>query len=359
MTSLATRYAQGDHEAVWRELNPNIGHRAPGEPPVDYDELFARHRPTLDEIEDVMRQTFERVALNTDRLIERLRDTGYRFECEAGRRRSEPMPPRSPCGQDCSDLKSALEERFGDIPWFQYEPDSVHEPTHPFPMALELFGEIVGTVDLSQRHEYLPSFDESIADFERLIETDPEFADLMNKPVPPGIADFVERMQEGLDDNGLSTNARDEAVRLLDSIPHPHADDPVLSRLGDWDPLQVVFDYAAFQIRNEDLEMYPVPGGGIALHGEIAQGWAHKANISGASNVDVRFPSVERDPIVYAEGIRLPFSFYLRRMFARGGFYGTPSDHRRDELSLREVEPGIFLPDHPIFETLARDLEPF
>jgi hypothetical protein len=66
----------------------------------------------------------------------------------------------------------------------------------------------------------------------------------------------------------------------------------------------------------------------------------------------------------------MPFTTYLRRVFRRGGFFGVPRPFfrapkgwgyldRADWPPVREVEAGIFLPDHPVFEALAKDMDAF
>ncbi len=54
-------------------------------------------------------------------------------------------------------------------------------------------------------------------------------------------------------------------------------------------------------------------------------------------------------------------SIWLRRHMARGGLFGVPLIVRAEwaSLPLTEVEPAIYLPDHPIFKRLAIGLEPF
>ncbi|MEO0945904.1 MAG: hypothetical protein AAFY06_13870 [Pseudomonadota bacterium] len=64
---------------------------------------------------------------------------------------------------------------------------------------------------------------------------------------------------------------------------------------------------------------------------------------------EIAFPANRVDPIVRA-GIGLPFTNCLRRIFERGG---------DNKISLGEVEPGIWSPEHPIFEELAPMMEPF
>ena len=89
-----------------------------------------------------MRETFARVARNTDRVIERLRDIGYRFECEVGRYQ-EAVPPRSPAS-DVAELSALIEAQYGALASYSHLPG-------PFPIALLWFERIVGRVDLTQR----------------------------------------------------------------------------------------------------------------------------------------------------------------------------------------------------------------
>ena len=120
--------------------------------------------------------------------------------------------------------------------------------------------------------------------------------------------------------------------------------------------------YGAHQVTDEDAEMHPTIDGGLAWRIQFAPSFEQKAHVSGAVNPTFMLPTQRFDPIVFAEGIRLPFTTYLRRIFQRGGFFGVPrmeADRGHGWLGTREVEQGIFLPDHPIFATLAKDLETF
>lgn len=280
MASLAARYAAGQHVAVWQVLNAGVL-------PMAAD--FSMRRPDDDDVEDVMRQTFDRVARNVDRLVERLRDLGYRFQCE-----EQGLAPRRPADDDVERLGTSLSLRFTDHWTFGEWPDA------RLPRGLRLFGEVVGSVDLMQA-------------------TDPADADA------------------------------------------PANDDPVIEMLGDWDPLVAGFSYAAEELEDADAPLSPLPGGGVGAIAEIAPGFEHKANVSGGMNVEINLPGGPPDPIVHAEGIALPLSTWLRRHMAHGGFFGVPRVVRAQlsDLSLREVEPGIWLPEHPIFARLAADLEPF
>ena len=100
--------------------------------------------------------------------------------------------------------------------------------------------------------------------------------------------------------------------------------DPIVETLGDWDPFQIDFVFLQYEIGEEEAELLPLPEGGLALQPAFAGSFEHKANISGAWNPNLRLPSYRVDPMIYAEGIALPFTTYLRRTFARGGFFGTP-----------------------------------
>lgn len=341
MASLAARYKSGNHAAVWRELDQHW---------LSVSEQFnlfsASPAPSADEIEDVMRQTFERVAHNTDLVIGRLRDTGYRFECESGRH-TDAKPPRTPCQKNHIIAQAAIEGRFGDMPVFQ---DNIG----PFPMALTCFADIVGNVDLRQRYPV----DKNMS-FEDII------AQLPNDP-PIDLTDDMAKQMEFLAEILEKPLPDDpaEKTRLLviqqeDAIAHPQADDPVVSRLGDWDPFEFDMDYLLYEISEEEAEMLPKEDGGLALIAEFAASFEHKANVSGASNPAFHFPSNRYDPIVHAEGIKLPFTTYLRRIFSRGGFYGIPRKIRENQVLDHEVEQGIFLPNHPIFKSLAQDLIAF
>lgn len=292
--SLVERYREGEHEQVWRELDFALL------PIKEQFELGFGALPSQEEIHDAITLTFERVARNVDRLVSRLRDMGYQFACEAEAK--SPRPPRRPALAAANLARTNTLERFDDL-----------EVTGsgPFPIALSLFAELVGSVDFRQQL------------------TD----DQLDKPL-----------------------------------------DPILKTLGDWDPLEVDFDFLQYEIGEEEAELHPLPEGGLALQPAFAGSFEHKGNISGAWNPNLRLPSYRVDPMVFAEGIALPFTTYLRRTFARGGFFGTPRPFFRarsfGEASgyylsenkwpkLNEVETGIFLPDHPVFASLAKDLEPF
>jgi len=323
MPSLAARYAAGEHQAVWSELDQGAA-IAPGE------------------VEEIMRDTFGRVARNTDLLIARLRDTGYRFECEAGRR-SDPVPPRSPGAEDGRTAQVLAEALFDGFPALDATPG-------PFPPALAWFAELVGNVDLRQRYPYRPPSVAGLDARAGLSEEQSEELDII-----------AQAMRDAMPKPNPDELFLDRQVAQEDALPHPHADDPVLSRLGDWDPLVVDFGIIAYDLGDEEAEMAPLPGGGVGHWVEFAENYATKADVSGGRNPSFIFPGGRHDPIVHADGIELPFTTWLRHTFARGGFFGVPAVLRPayGDMALIEVEPGIYLPDHPAFADLAQGLEPF
>jgi len=134
--------------------------------------------------------------------------------------------------------------------------------------------------------------------------------------------------------------------------------DPILSALGDFDPLVVDPEYFANDAE-EDRDIWPTPIGGMGLIAEFAPSFEHKANVSGAENPHFFLPTDRHDPIVMAENIQLTFTGYLRKMFARGGFYGVSRKTRSSDLPLREVETGMYLLDHPAIAELATEMELF
>ena len=84
--TLADRYLAGEREAVWRSLDSYS---------VRYAPQGEIREPDLGELRAVLEVAFARAARSIDVITERLRATGYRFECESGR--SGPArPPRRP-----------------------------------------------------------------------------------------------------------------------------------------------------------------------------------------------------------------------------------------------------------------------
>lgn len=266
------------------------------------DEAFRRSP----ECHDLLDQTFGGVRRSIETIVGRLRELGYVFECEdradPERRAAErlltgqPAPHLPAVPPVCRTSRDA-----------EFVIDWCGQRLGHFPEALSAFSRLVGQVDLRQTHR---------------------------------------------------------ASRALTG-------DPVVDWLGDWDPLFFDLDYTAYMIREEGADLEEQPGGGLAFEIEFAPDAYHKADISGGEGYAVFLPSSRIDPIVrlpsldFAGGRRpdeMPFTTWLRRTIGRGGFFGVPHlmlDRGHGWLGRREVDPGIFLPDHPVFETLSRDLPAF
>jgi hypothetical protein len=345
MVSLHARYLAGEHEAVWAEINRGW---------AGYGETYAaevqRHY-TIDrtDAEAVAVETFARVARNADRVIERLRETGYRFECESGRDEPE-RPPRRPA--DLTDVTSFLEDTFGDHSLYDAQ-------LSPLPPALSAFANIVGTLDLRQRYPYSPApmLPDGSLNPEAFPSglTQPELSDERRKLLSDA-ADLLQSVLPPPDPQDLSRRA---AIAEEDKRAHPQSGDPILSRLGDWDPLEVNFDLLTYTLT--DTEAEPQIAGGLIWSAEFAASFEHKAHVSGATNPWIAFPQASFDPEIQTEGHDTTFTTYLRRAFRNGGFLGIPRPARLGQETHfdRETAPGLFLPDHPVFASLARDLEPF
>jgi hypothetical protein len=212
---------------------------------VTADGWHRAYRVDRDDAEDVLRQTFLRVARNVDQLVGRLRDLGYRFECETGRR-GPATAPRRPV--DLSSLVERLEVEFGDL-------DPFGPGLSPMPLALQRFAEIVGSVDLRQRFR---CYDEP--------------ADT----ALPGPLVF--------DPEDAEEDARQRRIRQEDCLPHSQTGDNVLERLGDWDPLVVDLEGLSV-LADPEYPMDVLPDGGVALRAEIAPSFEHKADVSGGDGL--------------------------------------------------------------------------
>ena len=323
MASLAASYAAGNFVSVWQTLQRM-------QMPVA-DGSAAAYR--IEDIDDVIRQTFNRVELNVETLIVRLRDTGYRFECEAGRH-GPPVPPRRPGLADALEAQAHLRSRFAE--------DEGNWSADPFPRALMGFAKQIGSLDLRQRFPPAPPVPDTPA-------------------LTGGAKVLSDLLQNALPGPDPAEDARQAEISRRDREPHPQANDPVLARLGDWDPLVVDLSMVAQDVGDEEADFAPLPEGGMAILAEIAPSFEHKANVSGATNPYLRLPNPRIDPMVFGDGGAMPFTSYLRQAFASGGFLGVPHPVRTDTANtpLRTVSPGLSLPDHPIFGELARQMDPF
>ncbi len=262
MVSLNARYLAGEHEAVWAEISRGW---------AGYGETYAlevqRHY-TIDrtDAEAVVVETFARVARNADRIIERLRETGYRFECESGRYGTAYAPLRP---ADLSEVTVFLDDTFGDH--VLYDTD-----LSPLPPALRGFAALVGSLDLRQRHPFSP--DPLLPDG----SLNPEaFPDGLPNGLGSSWTDETREMMKGFSDSfatlipqpSTEEIARRKEIAKQDRLPHPQADDRVLSRLGDWDPLQVDFD--VFTQTLTDPEAGPFIENGLVWSAEIAASFEH------------------------------------------------------------------------------------
>jgi len=283
MVSLIKRYRDGECRAVWRELDR---HRLSVS---EYFELDMYPPQTDDDVEEVMCETFERIARNVDRIIERLRDRGYQFESEKGRY-GPSESPRAACETKVFEGFDRLRREFEEVRVYNGSSDL-------FPQSFEWFARIVGAVDLRQ----------------------------------------------------ASTNSDDNV----------EPGNQMTVQLGDWDPLVVDPRYALDDVEESDFALLLVPDGGIGFAFEFAPSFEHKADVSGSLNPHFFLPTDRKDPVVIAEGIHLTFTEYLRRIFDRGGFFGVPRVIQTASTKLNEVEPTIFLPNDPIFDRLANELEQF
>lgn len=337
MASFSRRYEKGAHEAVWEELNlawTSFGDRSsPSEetttPAID-----------LEDAEDVMRQTFERVARNTDRLIERLRDTGYRFECEASRF-GPSHPPRRPANLDAAN--KWLEAQFGAHP--------IHgRALCQMPLALQRCADIAGSIDLTQEYPDQPDLYGS--------DDMPDLSDTLGLFIDD---DSLAEMDRILGDTRapkpFENTAHQPQSAYEDQTRHPSENDPVLARLGDWDPLQIDFAYLESDLTDPDSEQEI--DNEMVWNAEFAASFEHKADVSGAINPWLAFPQTALDPIVNAEGHALTFTNYLRHAFRNGGFLGIPRRVHAGQQLENEIAPGLYLPKHEIFQKLADGLEPF
>src|SRR5439155_15875908 len=119
MASYLERYRAGEHEAVWAELLAE-GERVRAEP-LSSDALA------------VARETMGRVRHNLELLVERLRALGYEF--------AEPQQVLTPPDEELLGTLRALEAKAG-----------------PLPLALRVFYEMVGSVNLMGSHPTLSAY---------------------------------------------------------------------------------------------------------------------------------------------------------------------------------------------------------
>ncbi|MEP3345947.1 MAG: hypothetical protein ABJN34_01775 [Litoreibacter sp.] len=321
--SLHKRYMSGETEDVWRDIE--------------------RTHDAAD-IEAVMRETYGRVSRNVDIIIERLRETGYRFESESGRH-GEGLAPHRKISVHLGNAEDVLEERFGDLPALTYA--STFLPT-----ALHFFALVVGVIDLRQRYPFKEQSNERSAQ--------------SKAPASAGERALLEAMENAL--GGFQQRQADERAILEseDKRPHP-SNDPVVARLGDWNPLVVDLENLKDLAEEREAEIVPLPMGGIGLELDIAPSFESKSNVpvgdgDGDGDGDgarLFLPNLRQDPMIFEAGRNLPFIDYLRAAVLSGGFIGVSYPIHPTSLDLRDAKSGLLLPEHPIFATLQDGLEAF
>ncbi|WP_298256001.1 hypothetical protein [uncultured Litoreibacter sp.] len=309
----------GQHVEVWQEI---------------------AHSTDAADIEAVMRETYGRVARNTDTVIERLRDTGYRFETESGRY-GEAQPPRRQISTHLGNAEAALEDRFGDLSTFVGGPRFL-------PLAFHYFALVVGVIDLRQRYP--------------ASEPKDELAEIRGRTVTPAERALMKAIQGALEgvqskESELRQERRARA-EAEDRRPHP-SQDAVIARLGDWNPLVVDLNGLDDLSQEFEVEMVSLPSGGIGLQLDLAPSFEQKANVSGGIGAHVFLPNTRMDPMVFEDSRALPFIDYLRAAFTHGGFLGVPHPVRPNQHPLRSIDHDLRLPAHPIFTELTKGLETF
>ena len=225
MASLLKRYMAGEREQVWREID--VGHLPLAEV---YEKKYDRFI-SGEEIDEVMRETFQRVSRNIDRLIGRLRELNYRFESETSEY-SEPEPPRRRYGPEVFEAIGSISKTFEVMRAFKNGQRS-------FPRSIELFAEIVGAVDLTQAwvadnqmHPVLAmlgDFDPLVVDVEHFTQDAQE--DYVVLPTPVGgmgmIAEFAPSFEHKANVSGAENphfflpTDRNDPICLLYTSPSP------------------------------------------------------------------------------------------------------------------------------------------
>ncbi|MEM9011340.1 MAG: hypothetical protein AAGE18_08940 [Pseudomonadota bacterium] len=299
-----------------------------------------------DERDELLDEVFGRIVRNLRRIEARLRDIGYRFECEeptpreaiselfdpdAIRKIEEEMAAR--LGALSAEDRAAAEARLGEMSDFMQEFErrqhalAAGEPSAPIPPTPTISPASDATklaiASARARHGRFP---EALQWFSERI----------------GNVDFRQK---------FSTFGAREGV------------DPVVANLGDWDPF--CFDLELFGRlagTEEDPGIQLLHEGGQGQLIEFAPDFCIKANVSGGDPYHVILPNPRADPVVHHWERRVPFMTFLRATILRGGFRGAPMltvDRGHGWRGTVEVEPRTFLPDHPVFASLADGLEPF
>ena len=132
MASLLSRYKAGEHKQVWAELLAM--------------EEGVRDEPLLSEAYEVAHETMSRVRANVELLVPRLQSVGYQFGIYPdGSYPVDYAGPQVPSSTDTSSTIAALEKMTGAIP-----------------LSLQVFWEVVGSVDLTGYHSEWPQYSDPL-----------------------------------------------------------------------------------------------------------------------------------------------------------------------------------------------------
>jgi hypothetical protein len=251
MPSYLQRYLDGEREAVWAELmalGPSV-----------------RDEPLFTDARAVARETMTRARANVETLVERLTALGYRFRIDASGEARTPHIPPSP--ESLASLRE-IEAEYG-----------------PLPLAIEMWHEVVGAVDLMGAYPRLSSCD----------EVDPR--------------DLLLSFQGQSIRMSVLPEFRILGPAETDLQPDK---DPVSDPLVVWPCIEDLVDEE--DGAGEDEASFSLC---------IAPDALHKANISGGDGPHIAFGDASMDaPMTGDDWDGMPFVPYLRIAFAWGGFPG-------------------------------------
>ncbi|MBI2687790.1 MAG: hypothetical protein HYX27_15880 [Acidobacteria bacterium] len=279
------RYLQGQHTAVWAELN-ELGDNV-------------RSRKLRDDAYAVARETMRRARVNIEALIKRLPELGYKFHDK----KPFVSPPRNTESQ-CKKLERIL--------------------SGPLPMTLWAWWEQVGEVSLTGEHQALHTVNSDpivFAPVSYALEAVADWAGhpATRAPAPPQPAGAWKGSVEAW---RRSLRARDMAGDEIEALLAP--------------------SIAMFEAQDREYEKLRAMPADPRFRFDFAPDELHKAGISGAT-YDVLLPCAASDfTLEGAQGTPL-FVDYLRQSFQYGGFRGwighEGPPHREIEFLTRDLLP--------------------